>query len=251
MREAGVTLVSVGDLLLGLLEPTPGEYDFGWLDRVLDLLHENGIRVDLGTPDRRAAAWFFRRHPEALPSPREGCGYGFGSRGSHLPSNAATTARPRRASPARSPSATRDHPALAMWHVHNEYGVPVGACYCDVLRRRTSATGCATTYGDLDALNEAWGTAFWGQRYARLGRDRRRRAPRRPSVNPAQRLDFARFARRHHAARTSARERDILHRLAPGVPVTTNFMTALSQCDSVDYWALGAARSTSSPTTTT
>jgi beta-galactosidase len=34
-------------------------------------------------------------------------------------------------------------------------------------------------------------------------------------------------------------ERDILHRLAPGVPVTTNFMTALSQCDTIDYWAWG------------
>ena len=50
MREAGVTLVSVGIFSWGMLEPRPGEYEFGWLDRVLRLLHDAGIAVDLGTP---------------------------------------------------------------------------------------------------------------------------------------------------------------------------------------------------------
>ena len=35
MREAGVTLVSVGIFSWGMLEPRPGEYAFGWLDKVL------------------------------------------------------------------------------------------------------------------------------------------------------------------------------------------------------------------------
>lgn len=235
MREAGVTLVSVGIFSWALLEPSPGTYDFGWLDRLLDLLHEHGIRVDLGTPTVVPPVWFYRAHPEALPVTAEGVRYEFGSRAAICHSN--DDYRRAAASITRKLAERYgDHPALAMWHVHNEYGVPVSACYC---------TSCAahfrrwlaTTYGTVDAVNEAWGTAFWGQRYGDLEDiNPPRLTP--AAVNPAQALDYKRFA--DATMRENFRmERDILHRLSPGVPVTTNFMTALSQCDSVDYWAWG------------
>ena len=49
MNEAGVNLVSLGIFSWALLEPRPGEYDFGWLDEVMDLLHEHGVGVNLAT----------------------------------------------------------------------------------------------------------------------------------------------------------------------------------------------------------
>lgn len=235
MREAGVTMVSVGIFSWALLEPSPGAYEFGWLDRVLDLLHENGIRADLGTPTVAPPAWFYRAHLDALPVTAEGVRHEFGSRGAICHSNAAY----REASSAITEQLARryaEHPALAMWHVHNEYGVPVSACYC---------ASCAThfrgwlrtTYGSVEAVNEAWGTAFWGQRYGSLDEIEPPRVT--PTVgNPAQALDYRRFADAT-LRENFVRERDILHRLAPGAPVTTNFMTALSQCDSLDYWAWG------------
>ncbi|MFH9660975.1 beta-galactosidase [Streptomyces sp. NPDC017248] len=235
MREAGVTMVSVGIFSWALLEPAPGRYDFGWLDRVLDLLHESGIRVDLGTPTVVPPVWFYRAHPEALPVTAEGVRYEFGSRGAICHSNADYRAAAANIT-TRLAERYGDHPALALWHVHNEYGVPVSACYCDscaVHFRRW----LADTYGSVEAVNEAWGTAFWGQRYADLAEINPPRAT--PTVgNPGQALDYKRFA--DATIRENFRaERDILHRLSPGVPVTTNFMTALSQCDSMDYWAWG------------
>ncbi|MFJ3509075.1 beta-galactosidase [Streptomyces luteogriseus] len=235
MREAGVTLVSVGIFSWALLEPSPGRYDFGWLDRLLDLLHEHGIRVDLGTPTVVPPVWFYRAHPEALPLTAEGVRYEFGSRAAICHSNADYRAA---AATITTKLAERygDHPALAMWHVHNEYGVPVSACYCDSCAAHFRRW-LATTYGTVDAVNEAWGTAFWGQRYAALEDiNPPRLTP--AAVNPAQALDYKRFADATMRENFVA-ERDILHRLSPGVPVTTNFMTALSQCDSVDYWAWG------------
>jgi beta-galactosidase len=235
MREADVTLVSVGIFSWALLEPSSGEYDFGWLDRVFDLLHENGIRVDLGTPTVCPPAWFYRAHPEALPVTPEGVRHAFGSRAAICHSNADYRAAAA-AITTRLAEHYGDHPALEMWHVHNEYGVPVSACYCDACAAHFRRW-LATTYGTLDAVNEAWGTAFWGQRYA----DFEQISPPRltpTAVNPGQALDYKRFA--DATMRENFRmERDILHRLSPGVPVTTNFMTALSQCDSVDYWAWG------------
>ncbi|WP_327191831.1 beta-galactosidase [Streptomyces xinghaiensis] len=235
MREAGVTMVSAGIFSWALLEPEPGRHDFGWLDRLLDLLHAHGIRVDLGTPTVAPPAWFYRAHPEALPVTREGVRLAFGSRGAICPSSAAY----RAAAAAITEQLARryaGHPALALWHVHNEYGVPVSACYCDScaehFRRWLRAR-----YGTPDALNEAWGTAFWGQRYGGFDQIDPPRAT--PTVcNPAHRLDYARFADATLRENFTA-ERDILHRLSPGIPVTTNFMTALSQCSSIDYWAWG------------
>ncbi|WP_030603110.1 beta-galactosidase [Streptomyces achromogenes] len=235
MREAGVTMVSVGIFSWALLEPAPGEYDFGWLDRILGLLHEGGIRVDLGTPTVVPPVWFYRAHPEALPVTADGVRYEFGSRGAICHSNADYRAAAAHIT-TRLAERYGDHPALAMWHVHNEYGVPVSACYCDSCAARFRGW-LADTYGSVDAVNEAWGTAFWGQRYTDLAQINPPRTT--PTVgNPGQALDYKRFT--DAVIRENFRaERDILHRLSPGVPVTTNFMTALSQCDSMDYWAWG------------
>lgn len=235
MREAGVTMVSVGIFSWALLEPEPGVHEFGWLDRILALLHENGIRVDLGTPTVVPPAWFYRAHPDALPVTVDGTRLAFGSRGAICHSNGAYRAAAANIT-TRLAERYADHPALAMWHVHNEYGVPVSACYCDSCAAHFRRW-LETTYGGVDGVNEAWGTAFWGQHYTSLEQiDPPRTAA--TVGNPGQALDYKRFADATMRENFVA-ERDILHRLSPGIPVTTNFMTALSQCDSVDYWAWG------------
>lgn len=63
MRRAGVNLVTVGVFSWSSLEPAPGEYAFGWLDQVLDLLHSGGVRVDLATPTASPPPWFSRPVP--------------------------------------------------------------------------------------------------------------------------------------------------------------------------------------------
>ncbi|MFC5908936.1 beta-galactosidase [Streptacidiphilus monticola] len=235
MREAGVTMVSVGIFSWALLEPSPGVFEFGWLDRLLTLLQENGIKADLGTPTVVPPAWFYQAHPEALPVTKDGQRLEFGGRAAICHSSDAYHEAVTRITTALA-ERYRDHPALAMWHVHNEYGAPVSSCYCDASAAHFRRW-LRDRYRTLDALNDAWGTLFWGQRYTDWEQIRTpRRTP--TAGNPGQQLDFARFT--NDAMLASFRlERDILHRLSPGTPVTTNFMTALSQCGSVDYWTWG------------
>ncbi|WP_406218955.1 beta-galactosidase [Streptomyces canus] len=233
MGEAGVTMVSLGIFAWSRIEPRPGEYDWDWLDRIIGMLHEAGIGVDLATPTVVPPAWFYRAHPRALPVTREGVRVAFGSRGAICHSDPDYRAAASSVTERLGERYGR-HPAVVMWHVHNEYGAPVLACYCDTCAGAFRGW-LQDRYGTLGALNRAWGTAFWGQLYSGWEEIGAPRAT--PTVaNPAHQLDYQRFADGQARANFVA-ERDILHRLSPGVPVTTNFMAAPSQCASVDYWA--------------
>ena len=230
MQEAGVNLVSVGIFSWAFLEPSEGLYDFTLLDEIMDLLAAAGIDVDLGTPTAVPPAWFWQAHPDAAPVTRDGVRLGYGSRGMAAP----TSPQYRRACVSlvdRLAAQYANHPALVMWHVHNEYGAPVSEDYSahavTAFRRWLEQR-----HTGLDALNEAWGTAFWGQRYTRWDQvDAPRRAA---SVsNPAQRLDFARFSS-DMLLECFVAERDTIRRHTPDLAVTTNFMA--TNCPSVDLW---------------
>ncbi|MGV8845176.1 beta-galactosidase [Tessaracoccus sp.] len=230
MREAGVNMVSIGMFSWALLEPREGEYDFAWLDRLIDLLHSHGIRVDLATPTAAPPAWFFHAYPDSRVVTRTGTALGFGSRGMVSPSSPDF----RRASvniASRLAERYGSHPALALWHVHNEYGAPVAEDYSahsaiafrQWLRKR---------HGSIGALNEAWGTCFWGQVYGEWEHVGVPAAS--PSVvNPSQCLDFARFTNDSLLACFTA-ERDAI-RIHSKIPITTNFMAG--NCDATDLWA--------------
>lgn len=234
MQEAGINLVSIGIFSWAFLEPAAGVYDFSLLDEIMDLLSGAGIDVDLGTPTAAPPAWFWQAHPDAAPVNRDGVRLGHGSRGMAAPTSPAY----RQACVDlvdRLAARYAAHPALAMWHVHNEYGAPISEDYSEhavgAFRRWLE-----DRHGSLDALNGAWGTAFWGQRYTDWSQvDAPRTAA---SVsNPAQRLDFARFSS-DMLLECFVAERDVIRRHTPDLAVTTNVMA--TNCPSVDLWRWAA-----------
>src|SRR5215471_2711446 len=229
MREAGVNLVTVGVFAWSWLEPRPGVFEFAWLDRVLELLHGGGISVDLATATASPPPWLAHQHPETLPVLADGTRLWPGGRQHYCPSSRAYRAAARRLVGQLAARYGR-HPAVVLWHVNNEYGCHVPACYCDEsaaafrdwLRRR---------YGTLDGLNEAWATAFWSQRYSAWEEVLpARRAP--TTGNPTQQLDYRRFSS-DALLECHQMERAVLAEHSPGLPVTTNFMGFF---EPLDYW---------------
>ena len=217
MRRARVTTATVGVFAWSKLEPAPGRYDFGWLDGVLDRLHAHGVGAVLATPTASPPPWFGLAHPEALPVGPDGVRLSHGSRDTYCASAPAYRDAARRIAAALG-ERYREHPALTMWHVHNEYGT---TCHCE-LTAEAFRTWLRRRYVDLDQLNDAWTTACWGQHYTDWAQ---LRPPRRTQylANPAQLLDFRRFTSDELLA-AYTEQRDVLRAAAPGVPVTTNFV---------------------------
>ncbi|MGO4595061.1 beta-galactosidase [Leifsonia sp. 2TAF2] len=229
MNRAGVNLVSVGIFSWARIEPRDGEFDFAWLDEVIDLLHAGGVRVDLATATASPPPWLAVKHPEMLPVTAQGVTLWPGSRQAYCPSSPVY-----RRYAARLVSAIveryADHPALELWHVNNEYGCHVSHCYCDV-SAAAFRTWLEAKYGTVEALNDAWGTAFWSQHYDGFDEVFPPRAA--PTFqNPTQLLDFDRFSSDELRACYRA-EADII-RSRSTVPITTNFMGFFKPAD---YWA--------------
>ncbi|MFI0232825.1 beta-galactosidase [Streptomyces sp. NPDC017086] len=224
MTEAGVNSVTLGVFSWSRLEPEPGAREFGWLDRLMDLMAENGIGVVLATPTSSPPPWMGRLHPDTLPRDADGRTEWWGGR-QHFSHSSATYRRYAAAVTEDLAARYAGHPALTMWHINNEYctvdyGDEAAAAFRRWLRER---------YGTLDALNSAWGTAFWSQGYDTWDGIL---PPRRPHYlkNPGQVLDFRRFTSDMLLECYTA-ERDIVRRHTPHLPVTTNFMPLWSGQD--------------------
>lgn len=233
MTRAGVNLVSLGIFSWGLVEVADGEFDWDWMDEIVDLLGANGIAIDLATPTAAPPGWLLAKHPEIHPVDHDMRPHWPGARLGWCPSSPVFRTYALRIVRALADRyGHREH--VVMWHVSNELGGGNGRCHCD-----TSAAAFRDwlrhRYGTLDALNKAWGTAFWGHTY----RDFAHIIPPRgnDSKNPSLVLDFDRFSSDELLAHYLA-ERDVLKSVTPDLPVTTNFMAG-AEPDVVDYprWA--------------
>lgn len=220
MKEAGINIVSLGIFSWASIQTGPGCFDFGWLDRIMDLLRRSEIKVNLATGTASPPAWLVRQHPEMLPTLENGTRQWQGARQHYNPSSAAYRFACEefvRELAAR----YQGHPALVSWHVNNEYGCHVPADYGD--ESAAAFRGwLKDRYGDLAALNRAWGTTFWSQRYG----DWEEILPPRSAPmfhNPCQSLDFLRFSNDALLA-CFLNEVKILREITPEIPVNTNFM---------------------------
>ncbi len=234
MRQAGVNLVSLAIFSWATLEPREGEFDWEWLDTIIGKLHEGGIKVALATATASPPPWLTMKHPEILPQRADGTVLNQGGRQAYAVSSPvyrryavgmATRLAERYAS----------HPAVVLWHIDNEIGCHNPQDFSDNAVP-AFRTWLRERYGDIDALNEAWGTAFWSQRYGSFDDVLPpRSAP--TYANPTQQLDFQRF--NSDAGLSYYTDlRDAVRAVNPDLPATTNFMCNAGN-RGVDYfgWA--------------
>ncbi len=219
MQQAGVNLVSLAIFSWAKIEPQPGVYQFEWLDRVIDLLYEHGIYINLATATASPPPWFSRRHPESLPVNADGQRYHPGSRQHYCPNSVAYKAAARDLV-AQMVERYHAHPAVVMWHVNNEYACHNSECYCDQCSAEFQRW-LQQRYGTIQQLNDAWATTFWSQTYTDWAEIQ---LPNRTITfyNPGHLLDYRRFMNDAILALYRL-EAKAIRAMGAEQPITTNF----------------------------
>lgn len=215
MKEAGLNVVRMGEFAWSTLEPSAGQFDFGWMDRVIAALAEAGIAVVMGTPTAAPPAWLVAQTPDMLALDDQGRRVQFGNRCHYCVTSPEFGQASRRIV-----SAMAEHfgpnPAVIGWQLDNEYN---RVCYCDRCRNEFQRF-LAGQYGSLDKLNAAWSTSYWSQTYSAweqipipIG-----------GHNPGLMLEFKRFVTDSYVRYQRLQLDSLRPHLKPGDWVTHNFM---------------------------
>ena len=199
------------------LEPSEGVFTFEWLDDILDQMAAVGIQACLATATASQPAWLDETYPDVLVTEQDGRKRRHGNRHSFCPCSPNYRHLSVRLA-SKLAERYREHPALAIWHVNNEYGT---YCYCDQCAREFRRW-LQDKYGSLEALNAAWYTQFWGHTFTKWDHIEPPDALGEQSMQ-ALKIDYYRF--QSNALLNCYRaEADALRAITPDVPITTNFM---------------------------
>jgi len=234
MRELGITYVRIAEFAWSRIEPSPGRFEWAWLDRAIAVLGNAGLRVMMCTPTATPPKWLIDAHPSILPTDAEGRPRGFGSR-RHTAFSSAAWHEASRAITEAVASRYGSHPAVAGWQIDNEFG-----CHDTILSYgaedlRGFQDWLRHHYQDPERLNEAWGSVFWSMEvssFAQVGLP----VSAVTETNPVARLDYRRFASDQVAA-YAAMQAGILRAHSPGRFITHNFMGRFTE---FDHWKTGA-----------
>lgn len=159
-KQAGIDIATVNVFSWARNQPDEVHYQFEWLDQLIDSLYESGIYTCLATSTAAHPAWMAKKYPDVLRTDKDGRKRKFGGRHNSCP-NSPTYRKYSTEIASRLAERYKDHPAIVVWHVSNEYG---GDCYCDNCER-AFRVWLKKRYDTLDALNTAWNTSFWGHTF--------------------------------------------------------------------------------------
>ena len=233
MAALGLTWVRIGEFAWSRMEPTPGTYDWAWLDRAIATLGGHGLKVVLGTPTATPPRWMLDRHPDMLALDKDGKPRGFGSRRHYCFSHLGYRVECAKIVTAMAERYGKN-PHVAAWQTDNEY-----ACHATTLSYSDAAKAgfrnwLAQKYQSPDALNRAWGNVFWSMEYADFN-DIGLPNLTVTEPNPSHVMDFRRFASAEVVS-FNRLQTDILRKHS-AYPIAHNYMGAVTE---FDHFATGA-----------
>ena len=190
MKRAGITVVRVGESTWTSWEPREGEFQFAWMDRVVDAMHAAGIQVVMGTPTYSIPPWLYAKHPEIMVMPLGQVRQAWQFYGPRQNMDITHPVYRQYCERVIRKIAERyaKHPGVIGWQVDNETGAygtagpNVQAGFKEWLKRK---------FGTVEKMNEAWGLVYWGQ----LVDSWDHLPPRDGILNPGWKLEWERYQR--------------------------------------------------------
>lgn len=233
MKAMGIALVRMGELAWSRIEPESGRFEWGWLDRAVDLMAGAGLSVVLGTPTAAPPKWLVDLHPDILPVSADGRVRGFGGR-RHYSFSSQTFRRESARIVEAMARRYGAHASVVGWQTDNEYG-----CHDTVFSYGAEDVAAfrewlRDRYGTPERLNAAWGNVFWSMQVSRFD-EVGAPAGQVAEANPAALLDWRRFSSEQIAS-YNRMQIEIIRAHSPGRFVTHNFMGFSSD---FDHWPVG------------
>ena len=228
MAALGIRQVRIGEFCWSRVEPQPGQFNWAWLDRAVQVLADAGLQIVMCTPTAAPPKWLVDQDPEMLAQDVSGRPRRFGSR-RHYDFSSDRYLKQAQRIAREFAQRYGQHPAVVAWQIDNEYG-----CHDTVLSYSPQAVRrfrlwLCERYGDVAALNQAWGNVFWSQEYASFD-EVDAPAGTVTEANPAHRLDYQRFAS-DEVLRFNRAQCEILRQLSPGRALVHNFMQLFTGFD--------------------
>ncbi|MGE6573744.1 beta-galactosidase [Paenibacillus xylanexedens] len=157
---AGIDIATINVFSWALIQPDEVTYRFEELDQLINRLHENGVYICLATSTAAHPAWMAKKYPDVLRVDADGRKRKFGGRHNSCP-NSPTYRKYAEKIADKLAERYKDHPAVLVWHISNEYG---GECYCDNCEKAFRVY-LKERYQTLEQVNKAWNTNFWGHTF--------------------------------------------------------------------------------------
>lgn len=232
-KKAGINIVTLPVFSWAKLQPSEDLYDFEWLDKILNMLSQNGIYACLATSTAAQPAWMSKKYPEILPVDFDGRKRKHGGRVNFCPTNAKYRELSVKLAE-KLAERYKNHPALLVWHIGNEYG---NYCYCEHCEEEFRSW-LKKRYGTIEQLNKSWNMSFWGHTvydwdeiYApsslnEMWRDNGRER----SCFQGISLDYNRFMS-EAVFECYAGEYEAIKKITPSIPITTNLMGTFKPLD--------------------
>lgn len=228
MKQAGLTVVRLGESTWTSWEPKEGQFEFAWMDRILDALHKAGIKVIMGTPTYSIPPWLYRKHPEILAVHLDGSKATYGIRQNMDITHPAYRFYCERVI-RQIMAHYKDHPAIIGYQIDNETsyyhsaGPLVQKGFVDYLKKK---------FGSVQELNKVWGFVYWGQ----LVQDWDELPPRDGILNPGYKVEYERYERSRVTDFLDWQARIVNEYKRPGQFVTQDFSGGAHT--DIDQWAI-------------
>lgn len=223
LKEANIDIVTLNVFSWAALQPSEETYDFSKLDKIMEMVRDNGLQVCLATSTGAHPAWMAKKYPDILRTEFNGLKRKFGGRHNSCP-NSPTYEKYSIRLAQKIAERYRDYNNIVAWHISNEFG---GECYCENCEK-AFRVWLKKKYQTIENVNRAWNTAFWGHTFydwdeivlpnllsEHFEQDR--------SQFQGITVDYKRF-NSESILECYKREYDALKAITPDIPITTNLM---------------------------
>jgi len=237
-HKAHIDVVTLNVFSWAALQPDESTYDFSKLDKIMKLVKENGLKVCMATSTGAHPAWMARKYPDILRVEHNGMKRKFGARHNSCP-NSPNYRKYSAVLVEKIAERYKEYDNIVAWHINNEFG---GWCYCENCEK-AFRVWLQKKYGTLDELNRVWNTAFWSHTMYdwddvvacnMLSEEFLWDGQIRTNFQGIS-LDYNRF-NSDSMLECFNIEKDVLKRITPDIPVTTNLMGAYKHLD-YQKWA--------------